>query len=87
MRRNPHQVILVEMAGAIRAGHPDVDWHEVEPMFRALWNHAPRSASWDEVREDAAMQWRFGATSPPSAVIFEFGAADDGSSRTGGAGA
>ena len=87
MRRNSHhQVMLIEMACAIRAEHPDVDWHEAEPMFRALWDHARRSTAWDDVREDAAMHWRFGATSPPSAVILEVGTAGDRSLRAGEAG-
>ena len=64
-----HHVILAEMARAIRVGQPDADWHEVEPGLRSLWEHAPRSSSWSEVREDAARYWRFGESLPPCAVV------------------
>ncbi|NYZ63979.1 hypothetical protein [Luteimonas deserti] len=60
-----NQVILAEMARAIRAELPDADWHEVEPALRALWDHAPRHASWDAVRHEAAHYWRFDAAPPP----------------------
>lgn len=66
-----NQVILAEMARATRATHPDADWHEVEPVLRDIWDHAPRRAGWDAVRGDAALHWRFGAALPPSAAVIE----------------
>ena len=68
-----HQVILAEMARAVRAGHPDADWHEIEPALRDIWEHAPRQTSWESVRGDAAHHWRFGASMPPSATVLEPG--------------
>lgn len=64
-----HRVILAEMARAVRAGQPDADWHEVEPQLRALWEHAPRTSAWSEVRGEAARHWRFGESLPPCTVV------------------
>ena len=64
-----HRVILAEMARAVRTGQPDADWHEVEPHLRALWEHAPRAATWSEVRSEAARHWRFGEALPPCTVV------------------
>ncbi len=66
-----HQVILAEMARAARAGHPEADWHEIEPMLRRIWNHAPRRASWEHVRGEAALLWRFGTAQPPIAPVID----------------
>lgn len=64
-----YQVILAEMARAVRIDHPDADWHEVEPLLRRIWNHAPRQPAWDEVRSQAAHHWRFGCPLPPLAAV------------------
>lgn len=64
-----HQVILAELARATRAGHPDADWHEVEPLMRQVWESAPRGASWEQVRPQAATHWRSGDQYPCPAVV------------------
>ncbi|ASR44154.1 hypothetical protein BEN78_13005 [Xanthomonas citri pv. mangiferaeindicae] len=64
-----HQVILAELARATRAGHPDADWHEVEPLMRQVWESASRGASWEQVRPQAATHWRSGDQYPCPAVV------------------
>ncbi|UNK43699.1 hypothetical protein MNO14_06425 [Luteimonas sp. S4-F44] len=64
-----HQVILAELARATRAGHPDADWHEVEPLMREVWESASRGASWEQVRPQAATHWRSGDQYPCPAVV------------------
>lgn len=64
-----HQVILAELARATRAGHPDADWHEVEPLMREVWESASRGASWEQVWSVAATHWRAGNQYPCPAVV------------------
>ncbi|KLJ01339.1 hypothetical protein [Luteimonas sp. FCS-9] len=64
-----HHVILAELARATRAGHPDADWHEVEPLMREVWESATRGANWEQVRPQAATHWRSGNQYACPAVV------------------
>lgn len=74
MSQRPYNpVVLAEMTRAVQAEHPDADWHELEPVLRAQWEHVPRIADWEHVRDVAASHYRLGHGIPDVAPVVTIG--------------